>query len=388
MYKYFIGIDISKDSFDFSIIDCDSKKLNQGKLKMFNSDFSDFNNLLSDYNQDEVLIIMESTGSYHFTLLSFLLENNFKVAVANPTLISNFIKSSTLRKSKTDEKDAFSIANFGSKLYSTLRLTKVSFLENLKPIIREREMMSKNIAKVKTGIKTVLNLLFPELLKEIDVFTKTSLSIIKRFPSARLVAEYKIKKLDKEILKVTSNRTRIHSDLLLNLATNSIAINNSSYETVLISKINSLNYYQEQVKILDEILNEEMNEDENNDLKILKSIKGVGDVTAKSFLIEIGTIDNFISYKQLIAYFGTDPAISQSGSSINKQGKISKRGNKHLRRNIWLMTVCVIRSTGRFREYFRKKRNEGMKYKKAVIATANKLIRTLFGMLKSKTEYA
>ena len=114
---------------------------------------------------------------------------------------------------------------------------------------------------------------------------------------------------------------------------------------------------------------------------------GIGDITAKSFLIEIKDICNFSSAKQIIAFFGTDPSVKSSGSSINIQGKISKRGNPHGRRTMWQMAVSVIRSDPYFNAYFRKKRNEGMKYKQAVIATANKLIRVIFGMLKSKTEY-
>ncbi len=65
--------------------------------------------------------------------------------------------------------------------------------------------------------------------------------------------------------------------------------------------------------------------------------------------------------------------------------KISKRGNRHLRRVIWIMTVSVIRHNAMFRKYFFKKRNEGQPFKKAVFATAHKLIRVIFAMLSKKT---
>jgi len=65
--------------------------------------------------------------------------------------------------------------------------------------------------------------------------------------------------------------------------------------------------------------------------------------------------------------------------------KISKRGNRHLRRIIWLMTVKVIQFEGYFWRYFEQRIKDGLLYKKAVLATAHKLIRVIFAMLSNKT---
>jgi transposase len=65
--------------------------------------------------------------------------------------------------------------------------------------------------------------------------------------------------------------------------------------------------------------------------------------------------------------------------------KISKRGNRHLRRIIWLMAVKVIQFNNYFRTYFQKRKDEGLIYKKAVLATAHKVVRVIFAILSSKT---
>ena len=83
---------------------------------------------------------------------------------------------------------------------------------------------------------------------------------------------------------------------------------------------------------------------------------------------------------------GIDPAIYQSGKT-DRKGKISKRGNRHLRRVIWLMTTKVIQHNGRFRRYHMKRLKEGLLYKMAVMATAHKLIRVIFAMLTKKTVF-
>ena len=120
-------------------------------------------------------------------------------------------------------------------------------------------------------------------------------------------------------------------------------------------------------------------------MDILTSMKGIGEKTAMNFLIEMGgDIKQFESHKKLIAMAGLDPALYQSGK-IDRKGKISKRGNRHLRRVIWLMTTKVIQFNERFKQYHLKRLQEGLPYKMAVLATAHKLIRVIFAMLTNQT---
>jgi len=80
---------------------------------------------------------------------------------------------------------------------------------------------------------------------------------------------------------------------------------------------------------------------------------------------------------------GIDPTIYQSGK-MDKKGKISKRGNRYLRRIIWLMTTKVIQFNKRFKQYYLKRIKDGLPYKMAVMATAHKLIRVIFAMLSKE----
>jgi transposase len=107
---------------------------------------------------------------------------------------------------------------------------------------------------------------------------------------------------------------------------------------------------------------------------------------ASTFLAKIGPIDNYTSHKNLIAFAGIDPTVYQSGK-YEVAGKISKKGNRHLRRVIWIMTVRVIKHNPTFRKYFFKKRNEGQPFKQAVFATAHKLVRVIFAMLSHRTYF-
>ena len=122
------------------------------------------------------------------------------------------------------------------------------------------------------------------------------------------------------------------------------------------------------------------------DLEILRSIKGVGPKTAAPFLAEMGEVKNYSSHKKLIAYAGMDPSVHQSGKFI-AMSKLSKRGNRHLRRAIYLMTASVVSQNTLFKAYFLKRKREGLAPQKALFATAHKLIRVIFAMLSQRTYF-
>jgi transposase len=388
MYQQFCGIDVSKDSFDITLLESSGEVKLKEKLTMDRDGFNALLKHLSIYSKEKLLVAMEATGIYHLPLLSFLLENSFKSVVINPILIKSFIGSTTLRKTKNDKKDATSIALFSLKSYQSLHLATPDAIENIRPLIRERELLSKEIAKLKTEIKAILTQLFPELLKNTNIFTKSILNLLLKAPSRKAIRNLKKQKIQKILDNTSGNKVRISAEEILSLAKNSIAISDKYLEKVLTSKIRRLISIQDELSFLDEELQNSLEDtDINDDIEILQSIPGIGSVTSKNFMVEVSSVEKFKSVKQLCAFIGIDPSVRQSGTSINYRGKISKRGNANLRRTIWQMAIGTIRSCDKFNTYFTKKREEGKKFKQAVIAVANKLLKTIFVLLKNKTKF-
>jgi len=389
MYQYFLGIDISKDSFDFCFIDSNEKLLDKDHYLMNHEDFTKLGNMLSSFSKDEILICIEATGIYHLNLLSYLLELDLNVCVINPLFVNAFTKSITIRKTKTDSKDAHTIALFTKRNSSTLRLSKLTDLETIKPIIREKEKLTNQISAIKTDIKALVNQLFPEMLKNTNIFSKSSLNLLLQAPSKRVIRNLKEKKIASLLNKGNQRgaKAKISASDILSLAKNSIGINNPSLEKILISKIKQLEFLQIQMDEYIQMIEEFVNKHHNDDIELLTSIAGVGKDSASSFLTEIGDISNFETHKQIIAYMGTDPAVYQSGTSVNIRGSISKRGNSHLRCTIWHMARAATVWNETLKSYYDKKRNEGKTFKQSVIAVANKLIRIIFSMLKNRTKF-
>jgi transposase len=167
----------------------------------------------------------------------------------------------------------------------------------------------------------------------------------------------------------------------------SVGSHSPAKEVILKQKIALLLHLEDALQEITDMLIEISRKLMEEDMNIMTSIKGIRDKTAAHFLIEMGgDINQYECSGKIIAMAGLDPAVYQSGKHEGK-GRITKRGNRHLRRIIWLMTTSVIQYSDLFKVYYLKRRKEGLPYKKAVLATAHKLIRVIYAMLTQRTTF-
>jgi transposase len=389
MYSLFVGVDVSKDSFSAAGVDEKAKLVFSEAHRMNSDGFSLFLGALMSRSNDRasVVIALESTGPYHLNLYSFLVAKGITTIVVNPLVIANFAKLS-LRKTKTDKKDAVTIARFLFLNRDSLhRLPSCQQTTDLRDLARERESILKMIASMKNDIKRILQTTFPELEQLVDVFGVTVLAFLKVFPSARLIAhatpEAVAKALDQE-----DGRRRISVDYagIITLAMNSVATDSPSKELILPGKIETLLHLKKRGDEITRMLVKLCKSTKLEELTILTSIRGIATKTAAPFLAELGTHQDFASPKKILAFAGLDPTTHQSGK-FEGMSMISRRGNRHLRKVLYNMTFCVVRYAGAFRDYFFKRKREGLPFRKALLATAHKLVRTIFAMLNNKTLY-
>jgi transposase len=387
-FRWFLGIDVSKETFDACCLPNQGEKVFNLSASMDRKGFEELIKQLSalSMTQESVLVGMESTACYHINLYSFLVSLGYPVVVINPLLISNFVKLQ-LRKTKTDKKDASVIAQFlllnRDSLSQTLLSSEISDLRDLS---RQRESLVDQMSSTKSEIKRLLTMTFPELEHISGIFTKSMLRLLCQYPSAASMKQAKRSRIAKILIPGSyGKQTNASVDRILKAAQVSIGTSSSTKEIILKQKASLLIQLEEHLQELTDILIELCQGKIQGEMDILTSMKGIGEKSAVNFLIEIGgDMKQFENHKKVIAMAGLDPALYQSGK-IDRKGKISKRGNRHLRRVIWLMTTKVIQFNERFKQYYLRRIKEGLPYKKAVLATAHKLIRVIFAMLTNKT---
>jgi len=309
MSKAFVGIDVSKEHSTAEGIDSDEKKLFYLRFSMDSAGFAELRTAIKGcaMNLDDIAVAMESTGCYHINLFSFICAEGLRCAVVNPLLISKFVQGS-LRKTKTDKKDAMTIAQFllnnEKKLYSVIETQDA---QDLRDLARERESQSWVIATLKNDLKRLLQSTFPEFetLRK-NIYTKTMLNFLRLYPSARLIREAKRKDIDKALICPGEKRKRVQisADDLIAAAKRSVGSAGVAKELIVSEKATTILYLEEKCEKITEALIEACQAMRLEDLEIMKTLDGVKDITGSTLLAEMAELSNFKSYKSLIAFMG------------------------------------------------------------------------------------
>ena len=117
----------------------------------------------------------------------------------------------------------------------------------------------------------------------------------------------------------------------------------------------------------------------------LMHIKGIGFYSALVILSEIGDITRFPTSKHLTSYAGLVPRVHQSGD-VARTGHIHKEGPKRLRSMLIQCATASVRGSGRFQKFYKRlKKRKG--HSKAIVATARKMLATVFVLLTRGCEY-
>jgi transposase len=127
--------------------------------------------------------------------------------------------------------------------------------------------------------------------------------------------------------------------------------------------------------------------DLKQELVLLRTIPGVGTLTAVTVLAETNGFELVRNKRQLASYAGFDVQEKQSGTSVKGKTRISKKGNKNLRKAMHFPALTVIRHDERFKAIFaRLVSKHGIKMK-AAVAVQRKLLEMCYTIFKSRTPY-
>ena len=352
-----------------------------------------YNHLLS--LDGEVRVIMEATGRYHEPIAAALHEAGIYVSVVNPLVIHDYGNNS-IRRTKTDRKDALKIARYGVDNWAELReYTPLDTMrQQLKLMNRQYNFYMKHVVQHQNNLIALLDKTFPganELFtsqmrkdgnqKWVDfAATFWHCDCIARTGQKAFTTRYKNwckrkgynfseeKAYDVYVSSLghwTTLPKNSFTKLLITTACNQLISANkwlAAIKTELL-RIAALMPEYEQVK----------------------AFYGVGEITAAGLIAEIGDVRRFDNRSSLIAFAGVDPSTNQSGKYQSKSGTASKRGSPHLR-----MTLFQVVSTHLKRApvnepvflFLNRKRAEGKPYYVYMTAAANKFLRIYFGIIK------
>ena len=328
-----IGIDVSKFKSTIAIIKDGDIFTKPFTINHSQEGFDNFECKLKGIDKSQIKIVMESTGIYHLTLLTKLLENNYFVCVENAFLLKKFFDVH-LRKAKTDNLDSLKIAKYCFEKWNSLKPFSLSsdVYQELLFLSRQYDQFISLKAKSKIQLTNLIDITFPEFtscFNEDKNQLFLMLDILEKFYHPSLILKHTEKYFSSTIDKLAQKRgvrtsARI-SKYLYSLSQNILSARPQNISTKLIIKtcIDTIRGLEEAT----ENILTQMDEIASNlpEFKVVSSMSGVGRKTRSRLIAEIGDINRFDNANSLIAYAGIDTPPYQSGTFYATERHITKR---------------------------------------------------------------
>lgn len=390
----YVGIDIAKLKHDFYIMRENKTKLIgpvtiKNDIVGFTTLLQSIQGFMDSYSEcpAHVYIGLESTGHYGYNLIHFLRGQDFTIYLLNPKRTSDMHKASTLRKTKTDKVDARMLANIVYAERDTLTpyTAKSYHMEQLKSLTRYRSRLVRDNAKLKTSLRRLVTILFPEYDGIFSrIHGECSYALLSEFPDKESMAKANIIRLTNIISHTTRGRHgRATALRIRELAKTSIGT---------ISPVQSMELKDtiERIQCLTTKINE-LDKDISRRMTVLDSpiatIPGIGSILSAIIVAEIGDIGRFAHPDKLVAFAGLSPSIYQSGQFLGTHAKMEKRGSRQLRYAIMRAAESAARYNTYFAHQLHKKCCEGKAYRVAVSHVARNLLRLIYRMMLTGEAY-
>jgi len=351
-----VGIDVGAD-FSYMSLSLPNQTFIGKPFKIVHANLKSLESAVLTIEKAEELhsmkarIVMESTGIYHYPLFCYFRDKGFNVVVINP-IISKNSTNINIRKTDNDKFSSKKLALIGLKPDLKTSVVPPEAVLNLRNLVREYyNLMDCRCAYV-NKLLGVLKVSFPQYT---GVFSKvtvaTSLALLDKFPSPADFLSAK-KNVIVSIIRKTARFGMTYAEskyqAIIEAAESAgnfgyCVPSNSTQIRLCVSFIKK---YDEEIAgvlaLMHEFVEAHTGEDFVRHIRLVETIPGAGFLSAVTVICEIGDFSVFKSPKQLVAYFGLDPAVKQSGNFTGTRVKMSKRGSSIARRAIFAVSLVSI----------------------------------------------
>ena len=343
----------------------------------------------------ETKVIMEYTGKYYQSIARYLREAGIFVSVVNAILVHDY-GGNSLRRVKTDKKDAIKIANYGIDRWADL--TEYAPEEDIRQLLKTLNRQYNQYVKVKVMFKNNLIALLDQTFPDVNrLFSSPArkdghekwVDFTAAFWHCKCVSDVSENAFKERYAKWCKKHRYNYSpvkaaeiyakscnlvstlpkdDTAKLLVTQAIAQLNTISETLAAIKT--------EMHRLTTLLPE---------YDIVMGMYGVGSTLGPQLIAEIGDVRRFYAKKALIAFAGLDSPPNQSGAFESKSRNMSKRGSASLRKTLFQVMSIILQTSPSDEPVFQfldKKRAEGKHYGVYMMAAANKFLRIYYARTK------
>ena len=359
------------------------------------SDLSELVKLLRSLD-GETRIVMESTGNYHTPIAWALYDAGFYVSVVNAMLVHDY-KNNSLRRVKTDKKDAIKLANYGLDQWVNLPryVPEEDTRLMLKNCYRQYQQYTKVQTMLKNNLISLLETAFPNVNRLFtspprDDGSEKWVDFVATFWHCECVCGVSEKaftfKYQKWCNKYGYRFSRNKAFSIYTEACGHFSVMPKTDTARLLVEQAVLQLQATSSALA--ALKKEMQELAASlpEYPVVMKMFGVGPALGPQLMAEIGDVRRFHSKKALVAFAGLDSPPNDSGQITNNHKRITKRGSPALRRTLFLVMGIFLQLSPvdePVYQFMDKKRAEGKPYKVYMMASANKFLRNYYASVKA-----
>ena len=341
--------------------------------------------LLKAGGPGKVLVAMEATGHYWMCLYVNLRRRGYDGVVLNP-LQTSARGNVRIRKTQTDRIDAVGIARL--ILCGDAKATRVPdpAIIELRLLVRHRRRLLRAIGGIERYAHTLIDRVFPEYA---DVFCNPFLPSSEKLIRQVGLSPRKLVEKEsevREILRIAS-RGRLTTDTIDQLfQAAGQSIGTGQAEEVIDRQLSSFFDFRAVLRGQIEEIEAELEKRMASLDSPLLSL-GISSVLAATIHAESDPIKDFDAADRYVAYAGLDPSLHESGDTIRRRGKISKRGSPLLRHALYLAAFVVYRKHDYFRSIYRRHRKRGKGHRNALVIVARHLALVIWRLLTDRRPF-
>lgn len=277
----------------------------------------------SNYTVDEVLFVFEHTGLYSYPLSIFLSKINRPFTIVPGLAIK---RSLGISRGKDDKIDATKIALYGYRLREEIEPYTLpsQSITRIKHLLSLRERLVKQRAGYMSSLKEQKRIL-------VNKDHATLLSV-----QAKMIdlLSKEIKKVEAQIKEITKQSNEIKTQV-----------------------------------------------------KLLKSIKGIGDQTALFLIVYTHGFTRFKDARKFASYCGIAPFPNSSGKSLKGRSRVSNLANKKLKSLLDMCAKSAIQFNHEMKAYYLNRIEKNHNRMSTINIIRNKLLARAFAVIQRGTPY-
>lgn len=329
MQKNYLGIDVSKLSFDVSLMVVIKDRKQPMVVSPFDNNsagLKSFKKWLDEHQvsfDENSLLVIENTGIYHRLIWNFCTTNMLPLVIGNA---ADLKWSFGIARTKNDKVDSLRLCEYAYKNHEDIKpttglnkslVTLKDLLSNRSKLLRQKNAIKQTLGELKMSNDKATQKLLEKLNKAALDGLKTSIKLI-----------------EAEMLRQVKQDEAV-----------------------------SANY------------------------KRMITVPGIGKITA---IFIICCTNNFaikVTGKQLANYAGVVPHEHKSGTSVRGRNRVHFMANKELKSILTMGALSAIDAYPEFKDYYERKIKEGKKHLQALNAIKNKMLLRVAAVINQQKNY-